>query len=93
MTAQETPEQSEALHIATRELALVDRILGLEAQLANYAVRVTPGRRQFEMMEREIDGLRQQLAAVHSTRTWRAGRAVLAPLRIIRRIVRPGSAE
>jgi hypothetical protein len=32
-----------------------------------------------------MQGLRQQLAAVHSTRTWKAGRAVLAPLRVLKR--------
>jgi hypothetical protein len=71
-----------------RELALVDRILGLEAQLANYAVIVSPSRTQFESLNREIAGLRQQLAAVHSTRTWKAGRAVLSPLRAIRALTR-----
>ncbi|MBD8468425.1 hypothetical protein HOW07_14895 [Plantibacter sp. MCCC 1A11337] len=68
-----------------RVLELVDRILGLEAELARVSVYNNPTREQFEALERENEGLRQQVAALHTTRTWKAGRAVLAPLRIVSR--------
>lgn len=68
-----------------RELALIDRVFGLEAQLAEVSVFMNPGRERFDTLERETEGLRQQLAALRGTATWRAGRLVLAPLRLIRR--------
>ncbi|MBD8103565.1 hypothetical protein PlfCFBP13513_13790 [Plantibacter flavus] len=77
-----TPEQIAA---DRRVLELIDRVLGLEAELARVSVYNNPGREQFEALERENAGLRQQLEAVHGTRTWKAGRAVLAPLRVVSR--------
>ncbi|WP_314139508.1 hypothetical protein [uncultured Plantibacter sp.] len=77
-----TPEQIVA---ERRVLELVDRVLGLEAELARVSVYHSPGREQFEALERENAGLRQQLEAVRSTRTWKAGRAVLSPLRLVSR--------
>ncbi|KQM14138.1 hypothetical protein ASF83_15200 [Plantibacter sp. Leaf171] len=68
-----------------RVLALVDRVIGLEAELARASIYFSPTKDDFDVLEREMQGLRQQLAAVHSTRTWKAGRAVLAPLRILKR--------
>lgn len=77
-----TPEQ---ITDERRVLELVDRVLGLEAELARVSVYNNPTREQFEALERENAGLQQQLEAVRATRTWRAGRAVLAPLRLVSR--------
>lgn len=77
-----TPEQ---IISERRVLELVDRVLGLEAELARVSVFNNPARERFDALERENAGLQQQLAAMRATRTWRAGRAVLAPVRIITR--------
>ncbi len=75
-----------------RQLELVDRILGLEAQLANQVRLTSPTLEQVQELQRDLAGLQQQLDAVHSTMTWRAGRAVLTPVRAIKRLL-PGSAR
>jgi len=63
-----------------RELALVDRVLGLEAQVAELAIQssLTPS-----------DQLRveQQLAQLRRSATWRVGRIVTSPLRVARRVL------
>ncbi|MBC7595405.1 MAG: hypothetical protein H7288_15960 [Kineosporiaceae bacterium] len=68
-----------------RQLALVDRIFGLEAQLAEVSVFMNPDRERFDAQERELAGLRQQVQGYRETRTWRVGRAVLAPLNALKR--------
>lgn len=62
-------------------MALVDRVIGLEAENARLesAVRGATGARQ------EIYRLETALAALYASRTWRAGRAVLSPMRFMRR--------
>jgi hypothetical protein len=68
-----------------RVLELVDRILGLEARVAREATINSPARSAYEELERENEGLRQQLQVLHSTATWKVGRAVLSPLSAVRR--------
>lgn len=65
-----------------RQLALVDRILGLEAENARLAVLVgdSSGPRSGH------DRLQREMAAVYASRTWRVGHAVLAPGRALRRL-------
>lgn len=81
-TDRPAPEQVDA---ERRALELVDRVLGLEAELARVSVFSNPRREQLEALEAENAGLRQQLESLRSTRTWRAGRVVLSPLRIVSR--------
>ena len=76
---------TEQLASEERLLALVDRVIGLEAELARASIYFSPTKDDFDVLEREMQGLRQQLAAVHATRTWKAGRLVLTPLRILKR--------
>jgi len=64
-----------------RLLSQVDELLGLRAALAQEAVRNTPSRAKVEKIEAE-------LAAMRGSITWKAGRAVLAPLRLLRWAVR-----
>ena len=71
-----------------RELALVDRVLGLEAQLAEVSAFMNPPRQHVVDLENRIIGLEQQLDALRSTPTWRAGRIALAPARVLRRLGR-----
>ncbi|MBC7760636.1 MAG: hypothetical protein H7201_02320 [Candidatus Saccharibacteria bacterium] len=61
-----------------RELALVDQILGLQAALAQEAVRNSPSRQRVEQLEHEINALRLSTA-------WRIGRLILLPVRLVRR--------
>jgi hypothetical protein len=60
---------------AIRQLALVDRIIGLQAEVANL---------QSSNMSREV---RAQVNAVKSSTTWRVGRLVLSPVTVARRLL------
>ena len=40
------------------------------------------------LAQREIDSLVFQLNLLHSSRTWKLGRLVLLPLRVVRKVVR-----
>ena len=60
------------------ELALVDRIIGLEAEVAELS-------QEASLRPEEHLGVEQQLARVRRSLTWRAGRVVSAPLRIARK--------
>lgn len=55
-----------------RELELVDRILGLEAEVARLNVQ---------------SGL-NDIRVLHQSREWRVGRVVLAPVTLVRRLLR-----
>jgi len=84
------PPDDQRIAQQLRELALVDRIFGLEAQLAEISVFMNPDRERFDAQERELAGLRQQIAGIRGTTTWRVGRSVLAPLRVLKRERRDG---
>lgn len=71
---------------AERQLALVDRIFGLEAQVARLSAVRSLGPSEQLLVE-------QELARLRSTVTWRTGRIVSAPLRAALRVVRPGRGE
>ncbi|WP_309615653.1 hypothetical protein [Salinibacterium sp.] len=60
---------------AIRQLALVDRIIGLQAEVANL---------RSMNLSREV---RTQVDAVKSSTTWRIGRFVLAPVMFARRVI------
>ena len=62
-----------------RQLALVDEVLGLRAALAQEAVRNSPSRQRLEEVEHEIRALR-------ASSSWRVGRLVLLPVRLVRRL-------
>lgn len=55
-----------------RELALVDRIIGLEAEVARLSI------------EAGVKDIR----ILHKSRPWRVGRVVLAPVVLVRKIFR-----
>lgn len=63
---------SMSLEAATRELALIDRIIGLEAEVARLS----------------IEGGIKDIRILHKSRAWRAGRIVLMPVVLFRRLVR-----
>jgi hypothetical protein len=64
-----------------RQLALVDENIGLRASLAQESVRNSPSRLRLEQLEHEISQLR-------GSTTWRVGRLVMTPARVIRRLLR-----
>jgi hypothetical protein len=72
-------EQSiDVTRMQIRQLELVDRVLGLEAQVARLTAA---GAESWPRIE--VDRLRGELAAVYGSRTWRVGTTVLKPLRAI----------
>jgi len=75
---------------ALRELALVDRVIGLEAEVARLSIAADiPS----PTIQAELDALHEQVAALlahldelRSSRALRMGNRVLAPLRAIKRL-------
>ncbi len=74
-------EDPDAINREVRQLALVDRILGLQAEVANLKAS---GPASAETLQRELN-------ALLVSRTWRVGRAVLSPLLLLRRLARLGT--
>jgi len=67
-----------------RQLALVDRIIGLEAEVARLSSRPVEPIPETA----EIERLNNELHAVYGSRAWRVGNAVLRPVRVVRRLGR-----
>jgi hypothetical protein len=66
---------------ALRQLALVDRIIGLEAEVAHLrSLSIT----------KEV---RAQVRQIKASATWKIGRAVTSPLLLVRRIAKPRKRE
>ncbi len=87
---QNSPQQAqpsaEDVQRDLRQLQMVDRIMGLEAENARLAALfIKPAGPRF--------GYNRMLDDVWSSRTWRAGRLVLAPVRAARAIARKLSGE
>ena len=74
-------EQETDFESYQRQLALIDENIGLRASLAQEAVRNSPSRLRLEQLEQEIRELRGSM-------TWRVGRLVMTPARVIRRLRR-----
>lgn len=62
-----------------RQLALVDRIIGLEAEVAHLSAA------------NSSQAMMDQLKEVHSSTTWKVGRLVLAPVFAIQSLISPNS--
>lgn len=74
------PLTEREIELQLRQLALVDRVLGLEAEVARLRVSspVANGARD------EMERLKAELRAVYASRTWRIGSAVLRVTRLRR---------
>ncbi|TFD70094.1 hypothetical protein [Cryobacterium sp. Hb1] len=72
-----TPDESDLARDA-RQLALVDRVIGLQAEVANLNVTY-PNR---------INALEAELRALLTSRTWKTGRAAVSPLLFARKVLR-----
>ena len=68
--ASETNRQSTDIERDLRELALIDRIIGLEAEVARLS----------------IDAGVKDIRILQKSRPWRVGRIVLMPLVLVRKI-------
>ena len=73
----------ETLGLELRHLALVDRVLGLEAEVARLSA-ATPHTSARE----EIEKMHVRLRAAYDSSTWRVGTAVLRPLVALRALRR-----
>ena len=75
---------------ALRELALVDRVIGLEAEVARLSVAAdvpSPSvQAELDALRAQVDALRAHLDTLHASRAWRMGNRLLAPTRAIRRM-------
>lgn len=74
---------SEDIARALRELALIDKVIGLEAEVARLSTKSA-----YPSARDEIEHLRGQLRSMQASRTWRVGRAVLTPFRAVQRATR-----
>ena len=79
-TGEESTLPDGELAARERQLALVDRVFGLEAQVAELSAEnsLTPS----ERLRTE-----QRLIAMQSSLAWRLGRAATAPIRVAQRFV------
>lgn len=68
--------------VLLRQMALVDRVIGLEAEVA----RLGAAARGYGGAWEQIERLEAALEAVYASRTWSVGRAVLSPVRVVRRL-------
>ncbi len=75
----EFPSDERDVSAEVRQLALVDRIIGLEAEIANLSATYGLGK-----------VTRDQIALVKSSTTWRVGTLVLSPLVFVGRLVNRG---
>ena len=73
--------QSENEDYQMKLLHTRDAVIGTSAELGTMRAR-------YEAAQSQVDSLVHQLNILHSSRTWRAGRFVLLPLRALRWIVR-----
>jgi hypothetical protein len=71
MALKSTPAPDQ-LNRSLRELALIDRIIGLEAEVARLSI------------EAGVKDIR----ILHKSRPWRVGRIVLAPVVLLRKLIR-----
>ncbi|MBC7591903.1 hypothetical protein [Lacisediminihabitans sp. H27-G8] len=79
-------EANDRMLTLERQLELVDRVKGLEAQLAQLSAGavLTPS----EQLSAE-----QQLLALRESLPWRVGRAVTIPVRVAGRVLHRGTRE
>ena len=73
---------SELIELKHRLLRLRDHAIGAEASVA-------AARAEVDAAKAETQGVLDELAAVKRSRTWRAGKAVLLPVGVVRRVRRP----
>lgn len=76
----EMSEKDPEFEAYQRELARTDEIIGLRAALAQEAVRNSPSRQRLEQVEAEILALKRSA-------TWRIGRLVMTPVRVLKRVL------
>ena len=76
--ADPTPEE---IALQLRQLALVDRVLGLEAEVA----RLSTTSPNANGARDEVERLQAELRAVYASRTWRLGSAMIRVIRPRRR--------
>lgn len=81
------PPSEDSIATQLRQLALVDRVLGLEAEVA----RLSSAAPSADNPRLEIERLSTELAAVYASRTWRLGTAALRPVRAAARVFRPAA--
>lgn len=70
-----TTDDTEKIDLQMRQLALVDRVIGLEAQIAALKVGMNS------------EALTKQLDEFRSSATWRVGRIVLSPYFAFKRAI------
>jgi hypothetical protein len=84
-----SPLTENDIELQLRQMALVDRVLGLEAEVARLTVRAPA----WTGPRAEIERLRDELDAVHSSTSWKIGRALVRPVHSLLRLRRPGKAN
>lgn len=83
-TDHEEDPTNEEIERSLRQLALVDRVIGLEAEVARLSISL-PGSSGTRDHVARLEG---ELRAVYASRTWRLGSSLLRPVRALRALVR-----
>lgn len=75
------PNEQQIIDLRLAILDSRDYAIGMAAEL---------GEMRFQLSEahQHIDSLAHQLNLIHSSRTWKIGRLVMLPLRVIRKVLR-----
>lgn len=75
---------ADEIAVSLRQLALVDRIIGLEAEVA----RLSASSPVPSSARNEITRMQQEVNAVYGSKTWRVGSIVLRPFRMLKSSMR-----
>ena len=84
-----SPLTDSDIDVQLRQMALVDRVLGLEAEVARLSVTAPA----WTGPRAEIERLQDELDAVYASTSWRIGSAVVRPMHSLLRLRKPGKAK
>lgn len=73
---------------AERQLGLVDRVIGLEAEVAELSLKLGHAVTPNHVLVRDVDNLRTELDKVHASAIWKAGTVITLPLRSLKKLVK-----
>ncbi|GAA3212707.1 class I SAM-dependent methyltransferase [Oerskovia jenensis] len=83
-----TQRAAEAAEVEHHALRIRDHVIGLEAQVGRAEAEIKKLQEKNEGLYRELVDVIEDRQQIRSSSTWRAGRALTAPIRLVKRAVR-----